>query len=112
MIANAFREGPTSLLPSSTASSPVKQAGGSKACLLVSEAFLRPGHIGCDELQRSMAAIRSIRLHGTLAAKGDVIQLTSEGYAALTGFEGDDDEWQEMFSEICEEHGWDKDSTC
>ena len=31
-----------------------------------------------------------------------------EGYATLSGFDGDDDDWSEEYHELCEEKGWDK----
>ncbi|CAE7444576.1 unnamed protein product [Symbiodinium natans] len=40
------------------------------------------GRIGCEELQR---------------------------YAALSGFDGDDDDWLEEYGDLCEDQGWDKD---
>ncbi|CAE7025239.1 unnamed protein product [Symbiodinium sp. KB8] len=49
-------------------------------------------------------------------AKSDIISALfnclksrETGYATLSGFDGDDDDWSEEYHELCEEKGWDKD---
>ena len=36
------------------------------------------------------------------------LAFASAGYAALSGFDGDDDDWLEEYGDLCEDQGWDK----